>query len=129
MRKIRLAQYHVGRLIVLRRPRIPDQHAVVLRIRHVQSVVRNPHALWSAHSCCRNNAKLLCLQGIEIWLTYHQIGMRVAVRYRVPKQNTIVIGVCDRETDSIAGNGCGVIQPGVLSWVEPARSCVPFTPL
>ena len=46
--KVRLSQDKIRRRVVLRGDRIPHQHAVILRIGHIEAAILNPDALRSA---------------------------------------------------------------------------------
>ena len=47
--EIGLSEHHVGGGAVGGRNAVVDQHAVVLRVGHIELAVLNPHALRSAH--------------------------------------------------------------------------------
>ena len=91
--EIGLAQHDVGRLAVLRRNRIPDQDAMILRIGDEQFAVLNPHTLRTAKTSVIHHHCAL-QDGSEIGLAQFEIrGLSIHRRNGFPDHDAIVRGI------------------------------------
>src|ERR1019366_7811026 len=110
--EIGLSEHHIGGHAIAGGDAVEDQHAVILRVGHVEAAVLNPHSLGATHGLgvggvARHGS------GTEGRLAHHHVGgCVVAGGDAVPDEHAVVVGVGHHQVNAIGGNGGGQAQGG-----------------